>query len=127
MLRLILYAKSISFRPPYRSLGFRSDGVPSVRLVLTFIGQARQLMLGLALTGEAEYWPSRCSLWFHPSDGLCGSNSRRRSRHYFLLSTIRPESSDRLRTDERYPEHMSPEGAAQITAGATCLPPTVTT
>jgi hypothetical protein len=50
MLRLTLYAKSISFPPPYRSLGFRSDGVPSVRLVLTFVGQARQLILGLALT-----------------------------------------------------------------------------
>jgi hypothetical protein len=68
MLRLILYAKSISFRPPYRSLGFRSDGVPSVQLVLTFVGQTRQLMLGLPLTGEAEYWPSRCSLWFHPRE-----------------------------------------------------------
>src|ERR1700730_8984903 len=69
MPRLIHYAKSISFRPPYRSLGFRSDGVPSVRLVLTFVGQAGQLVVGLSFTGEAEYWPCRCSLWFHPSDG----------------------------------------------------------
>jgi hypothetical protein len=29
----------------------------------------RQLMLGLALTGEAEYWASGFPLWFHASDG----------------------------------------------------------